>query len=109
MISLIKILKESTEKSYEYVGTCVNSFDEYGECVHNAFYDEQHFFNSWENAKKITKEEFWKHIDPESEEYNEVKELESDSDYTPEYRYSEEDDVYFIFVGDDTHYFFTRK
>lgn len=91
---------------YVYIGTCMNSFDEYGECIHDAFYDEEHFFNSWENADKISKEEFWSNINPSSDKYDEVKELESDPEYPAEYRYNPDDDVYFIFVSDDTHYFF---
>jgi len=38
-----------------------------------------------------------------------VKKAELDPKYTPEYRYSEESDVYFIFINDDTHYFFVKK
>lgn len=94
------------EGKYVYIGTCMNSFDEYGECIHDAFYDEEHFFNSWENADKISKEEFWSNIDPSSDKYDEVKELESDPEYPADYRYNPDDDVYFIFVSDDTHYFF---
>jgi hypothetical protein len=98
----------STKGQYEYIGTCVDSFDEYGECEHGAFYDEEHFFNSWENAVDISKEEFWSNIDPSSEKYDEVKELEDDPEDPAEYRYSEEDDIYFIFVGNHTHYFFVN-
>ena len=98
----------STKGQYEYIGTCVNSFDEYGECLHGAFYDEEHFFHSWENAVDIPKEEFWSNIDPSSEKYDEVKELEDDLEDPAEYRYSEEDDIYFIFVGNHTHYFFVN-
>jgi hypothetical protein len=94
------------EGKYLYIGTCVDSFDEYGECIHDAFYDEEHFFNSWQNAVDISKEEFWSNIDPLSDKYDEVKELEADPEYPAEYRYSEEDDIYFIFVGDYLHYFF---
>lgn len=97
-----------TENQYEYIGTCENSFDEYGECIHGAFYDEEHFFNSWENSVEISKEEFWSNINPESEKYDEVKELEADPENPAEYRYSEEDDIYFIFVGNQTHYFFVN-
>lgn len=93
---------------YEYVGTCMNSFDEYGECKHDAFYDEEHFFNSWGMAKEISKEEFWSNINPSSEMYDELKKLESVPEYQTEYRYSEEDDIYFIFVNNDTHYFFAN-
>jgi hypothetical protein len=99
-------LKEN--KDYSYIGTCVNSFDEYGECVHNAFSDEEDFFNSWNTAKKISKDEFWLHIDPSSENYELVKKAERDPKYTPEYRYSKESDVYFAFIDDDTHYFFVK-
>jgi len=110
MIKLIDLLKENNGfGEYVYVGTCMNSFDKYGQCKHNAFYDEEHFFNSWNNAKEISKEEFWKHIDPNSDKYKEVKTIEADPQYTPEYRYSPEDDIYYIFIGDDTHYFFVRK
>ena len=105
MIKLKDLLKEN---GYTYVGTCTNSFDEYGECNHDAFSDEEHFFHSWDTAKKISKEEFWKHIDKSSDQYKEVKEMEADPEYKPEYRYSEEDDVYFIFLNDDTHYFFVK-
>ena len=94
------------ERKYLYIGTCMDSFDEYGECIHDAFYDEEHFFNSWENANEISKEEFWSNIDPSSDKYNELKELEANPEYPAEYRYNEEDDIYFIFVGNDTHYFF---
>jgi hypothetical protein len=107
------ILFESKSKKnngkYLYIGTCVNSFDEYGECVHDAFYDEEHFFNSWGNANKISKKEFWSNIDPLSDQYDHIKELEADPEYTPEYRYNEEDDIYYIFVSDDTHYFFVNQ
>lgn len=101
------ILPEPEHKGkYVYIGTCMNSFDEYGECLHDTFYDEEHFFNSWQNAVEISKDEFWSKIDPSSEMYDEVKELEADPEYPAEYRYSEEDDIYYIFVSDDTHYFF---
>ena len=104
---LEEILPEPGHKGeYVYIGTCMNSFDEYGECIHDAFYDEEHFFNSWGNANKISKEEFWSNIDPSSDKYDEVKELEADPEYPAEYRYNPDDDVYFIFVSDDTHYFF---
>ena len=93
---------------YIYIGTCMNSFDDWGECKHNAFYDEEHFFNSWENADEISKEEFWSNIDPSSDKYQEVKKYEADPEYTPEYRYSPEDDIYYIFINDDTHYFFVN-
>jgi hypothetical protein len=97
-----------TEGKYVYIGTCMNSFDEYGECLHDTFYDEEHFFNSWETSNEISKEEFWPNINPSSDKYDEVKELEFDPEYPAEYRYNEEDDVYFIFVGNDTHYFFVN-
>jgi len=96
------------KKEYTYVGTCMNSFDEWGECINDAFYDESDFFNSWETAEEITSEEFWKHIDPNSEMYNEVMEYSTNGEYVPEFRYSEENDVYFAFVNEDTHYFFIR-
>jgi hypothetical protein len=96
------------EKKYIYIGTCMNSFDDYGECKHNAFYDEEHFFNSWAAADEISKEEFWSNIDPSSEKYQEVKKFEADPRYTPEYAYSKEDDIYYIFINDDTHYFFVN-
>lgn len=94
--------------NYEYIGTCENSFDEYGECIHDAFYDEEHFFHSWETAVDISKKEFWSNIDPSSEMYDEVKRLEADPEHPAEYRYNEEDDVYFIFVGNYLHYFFVN-
>ena len=96
------------EKKYIYIGTCMNSFDDYGECKHNAFYDEEHFFNSWAAADEISKEEFWSNIDPSSDKYQEVKKFEADPRYTPEYAYSKEDDIYYIFINDDTHYFFVN-
>ncbi len=110
-IKLSNILEEMLSEpglkgKYVYIGTCMNSFDEYGECMHGAFYDEEHFFNSWQTADEISKEEFWSNIDPLSEMYDELKELESDPEYPAEYRYNPNDDVYFIFEGDDTHYFF---
>ncbi len=108
-IKLSDILEEmlsEPEGKYVYIGTCMDSFDEYGECIHNAFYDEEHFFNSWQNANEISKEEFWSNINPLSDKYDEVKELESDPEYPAEYRYNPDDDIYFIFVGNDTHYFF---
>ena len=104
--NILEGMLSEPEGKYLYIGTCVDSFDEYGECIHDAFYDEEHFFNSWENAVEISKEEFWSNIDPSSDEYDEVKELESDPEYPAEYRYSEDDDIYFIFVGDYLHYFF---
>lgn len=112
-IKLFNILEEMLSEpkhkgEYVYIGTCMNSFDEYGECMHGAFYDEEHFFNSWQTADEISKEEFWSNIDPLSEMYDELKELESDPEYPAEYRYNPNDDVYFIFVGDDTHYFFVN-
>ena len=93
---------------YVYIGTCMNSFDEYGECLHDVFYDEEHFFNSWQNADEISKEEFWSNIDPSSEKYDELKELEADPEYPAEYRYNPVDDIYYIFVSEDTHYFFVK-
>ena len=110
-IKLTDLLEEILPEhkgEYVYIGTCMNSFDEYGECIHDAFYDEEHFFNSWENANEISKEEFWSNIDPSSDKYDEVKELEADPEYPAEYRYNPDDDVYFIFVSDDTHYFFVN-
>jgi len=118
--------KNMDEEKYNLAGNCVHGLDdpyfrhrvcydatemagivdEYGECMHGAFYDEEHFFNSWQTADEISKEEFWSNIDPLSEMYDELKELESDPEYPAEYRYNPNDDVYFIFVGDDTHYFF---
>lgn len=96
------------EKEYTYVGTCVNSFDRYGECKNDAFTDTQDFFQSWETAKEITSEEFWKHIDPHSQMYTKLKRIEAKGEYETEYRYSKENDVYFAFVNDDTHYFFIK-
>lgn len=110
-IKLTDLLEEILPEhkgEYVYIGTCMNSFDEYGECIHDAFYDEEHFFNSWGNANEISKEEFWSNIDPSSDKYDEVKELEADPEYPAEYRYNPDDDVYFIFVSDDTHYFFVN-
>ncbi len=103
-----RVIKEG-DGLYSYIGTCVNSFNKYGECKHDAFHDEEHFFNSWENAKEISKKEFWKHINPGSEKYKKLRKLEMDPEYPAEYRYSEEDDIYYIFVNEDTHYFFVRE
>lgn len=94
--------------TYSYVGTCMNSFDDDDVCINDAFEDTDHFFNSWYNAEEITSDGFWEHINPHSEKYDEVMEYTTNGEYNPEFRYSEEDDVYFAFVNDDTHYFFIR-
>jgi hypothetical protein len=52
------------ENKKPYVGNCVNSFDEDGECFGNLPYnDVTEFAHGDENAKKISKEEFEKHVD----------------------------------------------
>jgi len=99
--------KSENIATYTYLSNCTNSFNKHGEGKYpELFVDEEHFFNSWEEAEEISAEEFWKHIDPHSKKYEFLKKAEKSKKYKPEYRYSEADDVYFIFVYEDTHYFF---
>lgn len=107
MKHLKRFNEAKNEATYIYISNCTNSFNKHGEGKYpEVFVDEEHFFNSWEEAKEISAEEFWKHIDPSSDKYDFLKEAEKSKKYKTEYRYSEADDVYFIFANEDTHYFF---
>jgi len=44
---------------YEYVGNCLDSFDENGDSLIDCFRDVSHFAQMEENAKEIPEEEFF--------------------------------------------------
>lgn len=65
MKTLTTFLNESSQSKKVYVGNCVNSFDDDGECVvhHLPYRDTTDFAQGEENSKKINKSEFNKHVD----------------------------------------------
>ena len=102
------VLKEDNGKYYNYIGTCVNSFDEDSNCINGLFNDVNDFSYAWEEAEEITSEEFWSHINPGSDAYDEVRKLANDPTYPDEYRYNPEYDIYFAFMDEWIHYFFIK-
>ena len=88
-------------KKYHFFGTCVNSFDDNGDCHFPYFRDVSHFAVEEENSKVISKTEFSK--------------LVSDSKMIPTHK-----DVIFLLTPnknvvmaydqeEDVHYFFGKK
>jgi len=66
MNDLRKIYQENYLNKYNFVGTCVNSFDEDGECLISYFADTSDFAYQEENSKKISKETFIKNVSDSS-------------------------------------------
>jgi hypothetical protein len=89
-------------KIAEFLGTCVNSFDEDGECtVPQLYRDVSDFAYHEENAQKISSKEF----------YNKVGKIptviDSQIGKNREYLYDEDNKIYMIYdVDSDVHYFF---
>lgn len=93
-------LIESINKK-NFVGTCVNSFDEDGECIipELPFNDVNDLAYADENAENISKEEFYRSVNvPESV----IKKTSGNEIF-----YLIFEDVYMLYDGDeDIHYFF---
>lgn len=93
-------IKELFEMNF--LGTCVNSFDEDGDCVIPGLYrDASDFASHEENAKKITQQEFESKVGKLSIDLS--KKISKDR----EYYHDEDGNIYYIYdVKKDIHYFF---
>jgi hypothetical protein len=86
----------------EYVGNCVNSFDEDGECLIGIYDDVSDFANSEENSKEISNKDFINLVG-EIPKYlkNKIK------NHELSYLYDEDNDIAMIYdITKDIHYFF---
>lgn len=89
-------------KNAEFLGTCVNSFDDEGECVVPRLYrDVSDFAYHEENAQKISSKEF-------SNAVGKIPyAIDNQIGKSREYLYDEDNDVYMIYdTESDVHYFF---
>ena len=96
-------ISESITESAEYLGNCINSFDnDTGECIVPGLYnDTSDFAVAEENAKKITEKQFIKAIGP-IPEY-----LKPDISLDRIFLYDVANNIYMIYdQDDDIHYFF---
>ena len=97
MIDLI----EARQSKKTFVGTCVNSFDEDGDCIIRElpYNDVSAFVVGIENATPIDKETFLQHAFISQDEMNERTDA--------EYLQDEENDVFMIYDPvADIHYFY---
>jgi hypothetical protein len=91
-------LFESEETKYHYVGNCVNSFDSDGDCSFKNYSDVTEFAQGLENATKVSKMEFLKHVKA-------IKTI----DKCDMFEYDADADVYIAYdTAADIHYFFTK-
>ena len=86
--------------SFHFVGTCVNSFDEDGECLLSYFSDTTDFAYEEENADRISKQVFISNV--------------SNYDMLPsgeyEYYITQNRDLIMAYnVEQDVHYFFGKQ
>jgi hypothetical protein len=97
MISFKQFLESQNKK--HLVGTCVNSFDEDGNCTipQLPYTDTTHFAQAEENATQITKDQF----------INNVNLPDNLKDINAIYLHDEDNDVYMLYDDQkDVHYFF---
>lgn len=59
MKELLEELRIIENTGYSYVGNCVNSFDDDGECLIGIYNDVSDFASAEENALEITRDEFY--------------------------------------------------
>lgn len=92
------------ESMYEYVGNCVDSFDDDGQTDLPMFRDTTEFAQAEENAKEITKEQFEENVIISKEMMDKFN-----TNPLVKYLYSEDSDFYMIYDGNaDIHYFFGK-
>jgi len=97
MISFKQFLESQNKK--HLVGTCVNSFEEDGNCTipQLPYTDTTHFAQAEENATQITKDQF----------INNVNLPDNLKDINAIYLHDEDNDVYMLYDDQkDVHYFF---
>lgn len=87
---------------YHFLGTCVNSFDEDGNCVVPGLYnDVSDFAVHEENAQQITKSQFLKHIGRIDHG------IDKEISHNRIYLHDSDNGVFMIYdVETDIHYFF---
>ena len=92
--------EEITNNKKHFAGTCVNSFDEEGNCITNLpWLTVSDFAVDEENAEEINKEEFLKNVDISKEL---IKKL-----LKHKLKFMKADNVYMIYDDNtDIHYFF---
>ena len=95
-------IKDIINESGHFVGTCVNSFDEDGECIIDDLYrDTSDFAVHEEESTEISEEEFKNAIGVLPPTLD--KEISNDRIYL----YDEDNEVYMIYDdASDVHYFF---
>jgi len=90
-----------------HVGTCVNSFDQHGECTisrHLPYRDSSHFANAIEDSTKVSKEHFLKHATV-SKEHTPLLHKKS-----TEFYHDKEHGVHVMYdTKNDVHHFFTEE
>jgi hypothetical protein len=93
------------EQKKSYVGNCVNSFDNDGECTSSLPYrDTTDFAQGEENAEEITKTKF----DSEVDVPNHLKKLHNSKHAL--YLHDKENDVHMLYdTKKDVHHFFVSK
>lgn len=91
-------------EKYHLVGSCVDSFDDNGDCFFDNFSDVNDFACADEDAKRISKKQFWKSC---------VVSLWAscptaiEKTHKIEYYYDERTDVFMLYDStDDIHYFY---
>jgi len=95
----LKKIFENMNKPYNFVGTCVNSFDEDGNCVIPYFSDTTDFANKEENSDTISKQDFVLNVADYS--------MLPSGDY--EYYLTQDRNLIMAYnVNQDVHYFFGK-
>lgn len=95
-----------SNKPYEYVGNCVNSFDDDGDCVLSIFRDTSDFAVAEEESKEVSKE-VSKDIVKTFKMSSELEKIAKRK--TTKLLYNEDRDIYFLYdTKKDIHYFFVR-
>lgn len=97
-------IKELFENNlYHFIGTCVNSFDEDGECNFSNYRDVTDFAQAEESAESITKEKFYSMANVNG--LNIIKIFGKN----PQFLYDKENDVLMAYNSKtDIHYFFVK-
>lgn len=95
----VQLVEKTLNNDYHFVGTCINSFDEDGNCSLDIFSDTTDFAQQEENAQEITKQQF----------LSKVKNIEMLPRNEMKYLYIKDRDVLMAYdIEEDIHYFFSR-
>lgn len=99
---MIKLFHQFIKESYKYVGNCINSFDNDGECLFNFYNDVSDFaYHIEEYYVEISKGEFLKNV------INNYQFLNKNN---IEYYYDTNKNIFVAYdVDKDIHYFFVKN